>query len=240
MTDIHLSIVIPTYNESHGIKQTLDAIYEYLGDQNYSYEVILCDDGSYDLTIRIAKEFFGGKSNFQILSLSHKGKGSAVKTGMVTARGQYRFMCDADLAMPLDQIERFLKEITNGCDIAIGSRELSDSKRFGEPMLRYFAGRVFNLFVKFVAIRKYQDTQCGFKCFSSEAADKIFPLVRTNGWAFDVEVLLLADRYGFSVSQVPIDWRHGKKSKVDLRSAALQMIRDIFLTRVRLLMSRRK
>ena len=163
-----------------------------------------------------------------------------MKTGMVTARGQYRFMCDADLAMPLDQIERFLKEITNGCDIAIGSRELSDSKRFGEPMLRYFAGRVFNLFVKFVAIRKYQDTQCGFKCFSSEAADKIFPLVRTNGWAFDVEVLLLADRYGFSVSQVPIDWRHGKKSKVDLRSAALQMIRDIFLTRVRLLMSHRK
>ena len=240
MTDIHLSIVIPTYNESHGIKQTLGAIYEYLGDQNYSYEVILCDDGSYDLTIRIAKEFFGGKSNLQILSLSHKGKGSAVKTGMVTARGQYRFMCDADLAMPLDQIERFLKEITNGCDIAIGSRELSDSKRFGEPMLRYFAGRVFNLFVKFVAKRKYQDTQCGFKCFSSEAADKIFPLVRTNGWAFDVEVLLLADRYGFSVSQVPIDWRHGKKSKVDLRSAALQMIRDIFLTRVRLLMSHRK
>ena len=240
MTDIHLSIVIPTYNESHGIKQTLDAIYEYLGDQNYSYEVILCDDGSYDLTTRIAKEFFGGKSYFQILSLSHKGKGSAVKTGMVTARGQYRFMCDADLAMPLDQIERFLKEITNGCDIAIGSRELTDSKRFGEPILRYFAGRVFNLFVKFVAIRKYQDTQCGFKCFSSEAADKIFPLVRTNGWAFDVEVLLLADRYGFSVSQVPIDWRHGKKSKVDLRSAALQMIRDIFLTRVRLLMSRRK
>ena len=240
MTDIHLSIVIPTYNESHGIKQTLDAIYEYLGDQNYSYEVILCDDGSDDLTNEIAKESFGKKSNFQILSLSHKGKGSAVKTGMVTARGQYRFMCDADLAMPLDQIERFLKEITNGCDIAIGSRELSDSKRFGEPMLRYFAGRVFNLFVKFVAIRKYQDTQCGFKCFSSEAADKIFPLVRTNGWAFDVEVLLLADRYGFSVSQVPIDWRHGKKSKVDLRSAALQMIRDIFLTRVRLLMSHRK
>lgn len=240
MTDIYLSIVIPTYNESDNIKHTLDAIYEYLGNQNYSYEVILCDDGSYDLTTKIAKESFGKKSNFQILSLPHKGKGSAVKSGMVTAQGRYRFMCDADLAMPFDQIERFLKEMTNDCDIAIGSRELTDSKIFGEPMLRYFAGRVFNLFVKFVAIRKYQDTQCGFKCFSSEAGDKIFPLVRTNGWAFDVEVLLLADRYGFSVSQVPIDWHHGEDSKVDLRSAALQMIRDIFLTRVRLLMSRRK
>ncbi len=240
MTDIYLSIVIPTYNESHKIKHTLDAIYEYLGNQNYSYEVILCDDGSYDLTTKIAKESFGKKSNFQILSLPHKGKGSAVKSGMVTAQGRYRFMCDADLAMPFDQIERFLKEMTNDCDIAIGSRELTDSKRFGEPMLRYFAGRVFNLFVKFVAIRKYQDTQCGFKCFSSEAGDKIFPLVRTNGWAFDVEVLLLADKYGFSVSQVPIDWHHGEDSKVDLRSAALQMIRDIFLTRVRLLMLYRK
>lgn len=240
MTDIYLSIVIPTYNESDNIKHTLDAIYEYLGNQNYSYEVILCDDGSYDLTTKIAKESFGKKSNFQILSLPHKGKGSAVKSGMVTAQGRYRFMCDADLAMPFDQIERFLKEMTNDCDIAIGSRELTDSKIFGEPMLRYFAGRVFNLFVKFVAIRKYQDTQCGFKCFSSEAGDKIFPLVRTNGWAFDVEVLLLADKYGFSVSQVPIDWHHGEDSKVDLRSAALQMIRDIFLTRVRLLMFYRK
>jgi glycosyltransferase involved in cell wall biosynthesis len=240
VTDIYLSIVIPTYNESDNIKHTLDAIYEYLGNQNYSYEVILCDDGSYDLTTKIAKESFGKKSNFQILSLPHKGKGSAVKSGMVTAQGRYRFMCDADLAMPFDQIERFLKEMTNDCDIAIGSRELTDSKIFGEPMLRYFAGRVFNLFVKFVAIRKYQDTQCGFKCFSSEAGDKIFPLVRTNGWAFDVEVLLLADKYGFSVSQVPIDWHHGEDSKVDLRSAALQMIRDIFLTRVRLLMFYRK
>ena len=240
MTDIHLSIVIPTYNEAHRIKQTLNAIYEYMGNQNYSYEIILCDDGSYDLTIRVAKEFFGAKSNFQILSLPHKGKGSAVKTGMMTARGQYRFMCDADLAMPLEQIERFLKEMTGSCDIAIGSRELTDSKRLGEPMLRYFAGRVFNLFVKLIAIRKYQDTQCGFKCFSSQAADKIFPLVRTNGWAFDVEVLLLADKYGFSLSQVPIDWRHGEDSKVDLRSAALQMIKDIFLTRVRLLISHKK
>lgn len=240
MTDIHLSVVIPTYNESYRIKQSLNAIYEYLGNQNYSYEVVLCDDGSDDLTNEIAKESFGKKSNFQILSLSHKGKGSAVKTGMVAAQSRYRFMCDADLAMPFDQIERFLKEMTNGFDIAIGSRELTESKRFGEPILRYLAGRVFNFFIKFVAIRKYQDTQCGFKCFSSEAADKIFPLVKTNGWAFDVEVLLLADKYGFSVSQVPIDWRHGEDSKVDLWSAALQMIRDIFLTRVRLLMSRRK
>ena len=142
--------------------------------------------------------------------------------------------------MPLEQIERFLKEMTDGCDIAIGSRELINSKRLGEPILRYFAGRVFNLFVKLIAIRKYQDTQCGFKCFSSQAADKIFPLVRTKGWAFDVEVLLLADKYGFSLSQVPIDWRHGEDSKVDLCSAALQMIRDIFLTRVRLLISHRK
>ena len=94
--------------------------------------------------------------------------------------------------------------------------------------------------MKLIAIRKYQDTQCGFKCFSSQAADKIFPLVRTKGWAFDVEVLLLADKYGFSLCQVPIDWRHGEDSKVDLCSAALQMIRDIFLTRVRLLLSRRK
>lgn len=235
MNDIYLSLVIPAYNEAQRITHTLECVYKFLSSQDYSYEVILCNDGSNDSTGTIAKAFFDGKSNFQLLTLSHKGKGSAVKAGMLAARGQNIFMCDADLAMSLDQIDLFLNEIGKGFDIAIGSRELEASHRYEEPRLRYLGGRIFNLLVKFIAIRKYHDTQCGFKCFTSKSAHKIFESIKTSGWAFDVEVLMLADRWGYSVSEVPIHWRHGTGSKVKFGSAIFQMVKDIFLTRVRLL-----
>ena len=237
MTDIDLSLIIPSYNESRRIKMSLVTIYEYLSNQKYSYEVILCDDGSYDSTLSIARDFSQGKSNFHILSLPDKGKGSAVKAGMIAARGKYRFMCDADLAMPLEQIKLFLTELKNGCDIAIGSRELIGSNRYEEPKFRYLSGRIFNLFVKVVALRKYSDTQCGFKCFSSEAAEKIFPVLKTKGWAFDVEALLLAERHRFLVSEIPINWYHGEESKVKFRSAVFQMAKDILFMRIRLFFS---
>ena len=235
--DIHLSLVIPAYNEEPRIKNTLECVYEFLSTQDYSYEVVLCNDGSDDTTGSIAQSFLDKKPNFQLLNLPHRGKGAAVKEGMLVARGQNIFMCDADLAMSLDQINLFLAEMSKGFDIAIGSRELVESRRFEEPRLRYFAGRVFNLFVKFIAIRKYRDTQCGFKCFSSKSARKIFPLLKTSGWAFDVEVLLLADRWGYSVSEIPIDWHHGSDSKVKFGSAVFQMVKDIFIMRIRFLFS---
>ncbi len=237
MKDIYLSLVIPAYNEAHRIKHTLECVYEFLSTQNYSYEVVLCNDGSNDATGTIAQAFLDKKSNSLLLNLPHRGKGSAVKEGMLAAKGQNIFMCDADLAMSLDQINLFLDEMTKGFDIAIGSRELRESHRFEESKLRYFAGRIFNLFVKYIAIRKYRDTQCGFKCFSSRSAHKIFPLLKTSGWAFDVEVLLLADRWGYSVSEVPIDWHHGTDSKVKFGSAIFQMIKDIFLMRIRIIFS---
>jgi len=237
VTDIYLSLVIPAYNEEHRIRHTLERVFDFLSTQDYSFEVVLCNDGSNDATRTIAQAFLDEKPNFQLLNLPHKGKGSAVKEGMLVAQGQNIFMCDADLAMSLDQIDLFLDEMREGFDIVIGSRELMGSRRFEEPKLRYFAGRIFNLFIKFIAIRKYRDTQCGFKCFSSKSAQKIFSLVKINGWAFDVEVLLLADRLGYSVSEVPIDWHHGTESKVKFGSAALQMVKDIFLMRVRLLFS---
>ncbi len=237
VSDIFLSLVIPAYNEAHRIRHTLESVYEFLSTQDYSYEVILCNDGSNDSTGTIAQAFLAGKSNSKILDLTHKGKGAAVKEGMLAARGQNVFMCDADLAMSLEQINLFLDEMSKGFDIAIGSRELMGSHRIEEPKLRYFAGRMFNLIVKFMAIRKYRDTQCGFKCFSSKSAYKIFSSVKTDGWAFDVEVLLLAGRWGYSVSEVPIKWHHGTNSKVKFTSAAFEMLRDIFLMRIRLLFS---
>lgn len=237
VTDIYLSLVIPAYNEAHRIRHTLECVYKFLGTQDYSYEVVLCNDGSNDSTGSIAKAFLDEKSNFQLLNLPHKGKGSAVKAGMIAARGQNIFMCDADLAMSLDQINLFLDEMAKGYDIAIGSRELRESHRYKEPKRRYIAGRIFNLFVKFIAIRKYRDTQCGFKCFTSRSAYKIFSSTKISGWAFDVEVLMLAERWGYSVSEVPIDWYHGTDSKVKFGLAVFQMLKDIFLTRVRLLFS---
>ncbi|MEK7874397.1 MAG: dolichyl-phosphate beta-glucosyltransferase, partial [Chloroflexota bacterium] len=209
-----LSVVIPAYNEERRIGATLLDVAEYLERQPYSSETLVVDDGSSDGTAGVVEQCAREHPQVRLLRAPHGGKGHAVKTGMLAATGEYRFLCDADLSMPILELGKFLPPRLTDYDIAIGSREASGARRIGEPLARHVAGRVFNLFVRMAAVPGIQDTQCGFKCFRAEAAQALFPLQRLPGFAFDVEVLFLARRAGLRVVEVPIEWWYRAESKV--------------------------
>ena len=228
-----LSVVIPAFNEERRIGATLDAMTGYLAERPFEWEVLVVDDGSTDATARIALGRAGADNRVRVESVPHRGKGWAVRTGMLSARGRFRLMFDADMAMPVTQIDSFLARMEEGWDIVIGSREASGAKRSGESAARHVRGRVFNRVVSLLAVSGYRDTQCGFKCFRGEMADRIFELQRTRGFAFDVELLYLARRLDLRVLEMPIDWRHDSSSKVRPLADSLEMLRDAAMIRLR-------
>ena len=210
-----LSVVIPAFNEAGRIVPTLEALTGYLAAQSYSYEVVVVDDGSSDGTASVVEGWIATRSNVRLERIPHSGKGWAVKRGMQVATGRYRLTCDADLAMPVEWIARFLERMDDGYDVVIGSRQIAGARRFGEPVLRHMMGRVFNWTVRLIALRGFEDTQCGFKCFKGEVADDLFSAQRTRGFGFDVEVLYLAvNKRALRVLEMPIDWYHQRSSKV--------------------------
>ena len=226
-----LSIVIPAYNEEARLPASMEKIAAFLSKQNYPAEVIIVENGSSDRTFAIAQEFAKKNSLFRALHIEERGKGIAVKSGMLAAQGDYRFICDTDLSMPIEEVNSFLPPILKNTDIAIASREAPGAQRIGEPAYRHFIGRVFNGFVKLMALPGLQDTQCGFKCFSAKAADQLFPLQTIQGWTFDVEVLFLARRFGYSIHEVPIPWYFDAHSKVKFLRDSLQMAGDLIRIR---------
>ena len=147
--------------------------------------------------------------------------------GMLAASGSYRFLCDADLSMPIEQLSRFLPPQRQNYDVAIGSREIAGAHRFNEPPLRHLMTHVFNLVVRLVAVPGFKDTQCGFKCFTGGAAQRLFPFQRTDGFGFDVEILFLARQEHLRIIEVPIDWYHKGESKVSPLHHALTMLLEI-------------
>ena len=209
-----LSIVIPAFNEEARIRSTLDQVIAFLLSRPYSWEIIVADDGSTDATARLVNELSEGRPEVKLLRLPHRGKGGAVKHGMLAAAGEFRFLCDADLSMPIEQVERFLPPQVGGAAIVVGSREAPNSRRIGEPMRRHLMGRFYNWLVRRLAVPGISDTQCGFKCFPGEQASALFQRQRTNGFAFDVEILFLARRSGLKVTEIGIDWYFREESKV--------------------------
>ncbi len=141
-------------------------------------------------------------------------------------------MCDADLSMPVDEVSKFLPPALSGFDLAIGSREVRGAVRYNEPAYRHLGGRLINLMIRLLILPHLQDTQCGFKCFRAEAAEFIFRRQVMDGWSFDVEVLYLAERFGYKIAEVPIDWYYRPESKVSAVRDALQMVSDIFQIRL--------
>ena len=233
-----LSVIIPAYNESGRIIATLRSLSRYLLKQSFSWEVITVDDGSEDNTAEIVEQWSAGRDRFKLERIRHAGKGAAVRHGMLVAQGEYRFMCDADLAMPIGHLSDFLRYMSEGNDIVIGSRQIAGANRYDEPQSRHLLGRAFNKVVQMLAVRGFHDTQCGFKCFSAAAADALFPLQRTTGWGFDVELLFLAKKQGMRVLEIPIDWRHDSDSRLNPASAGLNMLRDVLAVRWRSMLGR--
>lgn len=234
----HLSVIIPAFNEAGRIVSTLDRVAAYLRAQTYTWEILVVDDGSEDDTATLVSDAAQELDGIRLLRREHHGKGWAVRAGMLEARGRYRFMCDADLAMPIEWLDKFLEKMDSGIDIVIGSREMFGARRYDEPFYRHLRGRIFNWVVRAVAVRGFRDTQCGFKCFRETTADRLFIRQRTRGMGFDVEILYLAAKAGFSVVEMPVEWHHQPGSKVRPGIDSLDMFKDTLLVRLRDILGR--
>jgi len=224
-----LSIIIPAHNEERRLPPTLKAVDAFLDHQPYESEVLVVENGSQDLTAVVTEAFAADHPRVHLLSEHGRGKGLAVRRGMLAARGQYRFICDADLSMPIEELPKFLPPLAADYDVAIGSREAPGARRFNEPAFRHLQGRVFSDLVKLFALPGFEDTQCGFKCFSAPAAADLFSVQQFDGMSFDVEVLFIARQRGYHIIEVPIDWYYRSESRVQPLADPLRMLRDILV-----------
>ena len=222
-----LSIVIPAYNEESRLPNTLEQIDAFLDRQTYTAEVLVVENGSQDRTFEVAQAFAGQHPRVSVIQEKGRGKGLAVRRGILEAHGEYRFMCDADLSMPVDEINRFLPPALPGADIVIGSREAPGAVRYNEPQYRHLGGRAVNTMIRLLILPGLNDTQCGFKCFRAPVAEELFRLQTLSGWAFDVELLYLARQRGYSIVELPIHWYFNPESKLNVFQDALKMGMDI-------------
>ena len=234
-----VSIIIPAYNEEARLPPTLQRIAAYLRQQSYRAEVLVVENGSNDHTAAVVRQFIAQHNepgdNFTIQLLqSAKGKGAAVKHGMLHGQGNYLVMSDADLSVPIEDLSKFLPPLlpTHSFDIAIASREVTGAVRHGEPGYRHLMGRVFNFLVRVMAVPEIHDTQCGFKCFTREAAQFLFPLQRIDGWGFDVEVLHIASRHDLQMIEIPVDWYYGQNSRVEPVRDTINMVKELIKVRI--------
>lgn len=228
-----LSVVIPAFNEARRIEKTLEHLSAHLSAQPWEWEIRVVDDGSTDRTAAIVTDWSRGHPAIVLQAEPHRGKGGAVKAGLLAARGDYRFICDADLSMPPAELRRFLPPVLAGFDVAIGSREGAGARRVGEPWRRHAVGRLFNLAIRWLVVPGIADTQCGFKMFTADSVRAIFPQVTLDGWAFDVEALCIARRLNLRIVEVPIEWHYRAQSQVSVLRDSWPMLRDLFRIRAR-------
>ena len=216
MTVPFLSLVIPAFNEEARLPVTLPGVLQRMRAAPYTWEIRVVDDGSSDQTCDYVERFATENNEPRVVLQRepHRGKGGAVRAGMLLSTARWRFLCDADFSMPVQEVDRFLPPYLGDYDVAIGSREGPGAQRVGEPWSRHAMGRVFNGIIRGLLIPGLDDTQCGFKCFSGEAADRLFEQQTIEGFAFDVEVLYLARKAGMEIVEVPITWHYDDVSKV--------------------------
>lgn len=231
MEKTFLSIIIPVHNEERRLPNTIEQALRFMGSQSFSAELILVENGSQDHTLEIARDYAAQNAQIRVIQARTRGKGLAVRQGMLEAHGAYRFMADADFSMPPQEINRFLPPVLPDADIAIASREAPGAIRYHEPAYRHFVGRIFNLMIRTLALPGFNDTQCGFKCLRAEVAEDIFPYQTLTGWAFDVEILFIARQRGYRIVELPIPWYYNADSKVDVVRDSFEMARDLLRIR---------
>jgi dolichyl-phosphate beta-glucosyltransferase len=222
-----LSVIIPAYNEAQRLGRFLPEALDWLDSQGRNYEVLLVDDGSTDNTAEVALSLGSGRPLRVLKQTINQGKGAAIRRGMLEAQGSVRVFTDADFSSPIEELLKLLASLERGADVAIGSRALADSRlEVRQPFFRELSGRFFNLLVRTLLLPGIMDTQCGFKAFRAEVADTIFAQQKLAGFAFDVEILMLARRADFSIAEVPVRWTNDPASKVSLK-AGLAGFRDL-------------
>lgn len=238
-----LSVVIPAYNEEKNLKRgVLEAVYRYLSQQKFPYEVLIVDDGSADQTRELVKKFIQGKPGFLLVENPHGGKALTVMTGMLKARGKIVLFTDMDQATPLSEVDKFFPQFERGYDVVIGSRK----GRKGAPLIRKLAAWIFAFLRNLILGLPFHDTQCGFKAFTREAVKKVFPGLlerwkglRAQGAAvnagFDVEALFVAKSKGLKIAEVEVEWHHVGTERVQLLTDALEAIKVLLALRWRAL-----
>jgi dolichyl-phosphate beta-glucosyltransferase len=230
------SVVIPAYNEARRLPRYLREVVGYFDGRHESYEVLVVDDGSVDGTAGTVRELSGRHPAIRSLSFpENRGKGRAVRMGMQAARGDFRLMADADGATPIAEVARLEAAVQGGADIAVGSRARPDPSVVRQTHVhRRVAGFVFNLAAKALGVGDLMDTQCGFKLFRGPVADDLFPALHTDGFGFDVELLLLARLQGYRIAEVAVNWADQPGSKVGVLRHAPGMLCEILAARWRL------
>ena len=229
--NIDLSIIIPAYNEEDRISLSLDTIYEYFDEKSVKYEVILVDDGSRDETVRVSqKSDLARSGKLRVISNErNRGKGFSVKTGILSSIGEYVLFTDADLSTPISEFEKLYLEVGRGYDVVMASRSIEGSVlTVSQPWYRQTMGRIFNLFVKILFFKKYNDTQCGFKLFSGDVARAIAGKMTIDGFCFDVEMLYLAQKMGCRIKEIGVIWKNSPESKVTILNSSFSMFIDLF------------
>ena len=229
--DVFLSIIIPAHNEARRLGPSLEKIYDFLPSQAYTAEVIVVENGSTDDTFEIALEAAERYERLRVLRETRRGKGRAVRRGMLEAKGQYRFLCDADLSMPIGEVNRFLPPRLSDPEVVIGSREAPGAVVYNRPPHRALTAKWFNRLARFILLPGLTDTQCGFKCFRADVAECIFQRQRISGMAFDPEILYIARRKGYRITEVPIPWYFDPDSRVRLVKDSMRMALDLLAIR---------
>ncbi|NTV52477.1 MAG: glycosyltransferase family 2 protein [Candidatus Firestonebacteria bacterium] len=236
MQTVHLSIVIPAYNEARRLPRTLESLDAFLGKQPYAAEVLVVDDGSRDDTRATARAFrFSAPVRLRLLTNArNRGKGASVRRGVAAARGEFVLFTDADLSTPIADVQALFAALAKGADVAIGSRAVAGSRVLTpQPWHREFMGKTFNRFVQGIVLPGIHDTQCGFKLFRRSAARRLFRRLTTPRFGFDVEVLYLARRTKLRVAEVPVEWHNSLASTVSPLKDSLTMFADLFRIRWR-------
>ena len=211
------SFVLPAYNESERLGTSLPKVLDYIHRRQLSAEVVVVNDGSKDNTAAIAGAFAAEHPEVRLLeNPGNRGKGYSVRHGMLEARGDVLLFTDSDLSSPIGEADKLFSAIEDGADVAIGSRWLqAELQTERQPWHRQLFGRCFNFGLRLVLGLKYRDTQCGFKAFRREAAEQIFPRQRIERWGFDPELLFLARKLGLRTVEVPVQWAHDERSKIN-------------------------
>lgn len=232
---LKLSVIIPAYNEALRLPQTLQDASHWLTDHfSHTWEIIVVDDGSIDDTCIAARNIIGESTNIRLLEQpQNMGKGAAVRRGMLAAAGEVRLFMDADHSTHIREVSKVMPILEQGhADVVIASRQHPESDiSVHQSWLREHMGKTFNLLMRTMVGLDMQDTQCGFKAFSAAAADAIFPLQKLNGFSFDVELLFLAKRAGFRLSEIPVEWINEPNSRVRLLADPALMFADIIRIR---------
>jgi dolichyl-phosphate beta-glucosyltransferase len=227
------SIVLPAYNEHERIAATLEKIFAHANQRGWQLEVIVVNDGSTDDTAQIVGQFASQNPALRLLeNPGNRGKGYSVRNGMLQARGDIVLFSDADLSSPIAEADKLFAAIQQGADIAIGSRWLKSELQIKrQPLYRQLFGRIFNFALRFVLGLDFKDTQCGFKAFTRNAAQKVFPLQRIERWGFDPELLYLARKCDLTVAEVPVAWSHREGTRINPIVDGIRMLGEILLIR---------